>query len=303
MRRQWQSIDGVLLVDKPQGPSSNGVLQQVRRIFNAEKAGHGGTLDPMATGLLIVCFGEAAKYSSGLLQSDKKYSGTIVLGVRTATGDAEGEVIERAEVKFDGAALELARQRLLGDIEQTPPAYSAIKVDGQPSYAYARAGVEIAHNARRVHISAFEIGRVNETTLRFTVRCSSGTYVRVLAEDLGRSLGTLAHLGSLRRESSGPFEVASALSPDDLGALSCAERLARLLAVDAPLYALPRMTLDASAVTALRHGKRVLVARELYGKSRLYSPDGQFAGVVETTVDGEVIPLRMMRASDSVAER
>lgn len=301
--RQWQAIDGVLLVDKPQGPSSNSVLQHVRRIYNAEKAGHGGTLDPMATGLLIVCFGEATKYASGLLESEKKYSGTIVLGIRTSTADAEGEVIERAPVQVSAENLARARNSLLGEIEQIPPAFSALKIEGKPAYKYAREGEPVAVQSRRVTIHTFELKPISESRVEFEVHCSSGTYVRTLAEDLGKALGTVAHLGSLRRLASGPFDVSNAHTPEALVAKSQEERLEALQSVDATLYNLPALCLEEARVSALLQGKSVGLTDQKVGKTRLYTPDGRFAGVVDVRPGNVVAPVRMMRALGSPGAR
>ena len=209
-RRQ---VDGVLLLDKPRGLSSNHALQKAKRLFNAAKAGHTGTLDPMATGLLPLTFGEATKFSQMLLDADKSYEATVTLGVVTDTGDAEGQVLERQSVTADAQDIAAALNAFRGEIEQIPPMYSALKRDGRPLYEYARAGIELERAPRRVVIHALEMldGGLDGSSFGFRVRCSKGTYVRTLAMDIGRALGCGAHLSALRRTAIGPFGL------DELG--------------------------------------------------------------------------------------
>jgi tRNA pseudouridine55 synthase len=288
-------VDGLLLVDKPVGPSSNAVLQRVKRLFRAAKAGHTGTLDPMASGLLVVCFGEATKFSSALLEGDKCYSGVIELGVTTTTGDAEGEVVERNPVpagNIDSVAL---ASRFSGEITQVPPSYSAIKVNGRPLYAYAREGTVVAAKPRQVRIHALELERDGIDRLRFSVRCGGGTYVRSLAEDIGRAIGCGAHLASLRREGAGCFEATSAVGLEALEGMPDDERLARLLSPDAALYKLPSLTLDEAAVVALLQGRHPDVpAGAAVGKSRIYDQSGRFLGVAEALAGERLVPVRLM---------
>jgi tRNA pseudouridine55 synthase len=201
-------IDGALLLDKPLGLSSNAALQQARRLFGAAKAGHAGTLDPLASGLLVVLFGEATKFAGPLLDADKEYLATLKLGERTATGDAEGEVLERRPATLEGLPAVLERFR--GEIDQVPPMYSALKHQGTPLYRLARRGEEVERNARRVRISRLEATEAAGDRLVLRVVCSKGTYIRVLAEDIGEALGCGAHLSALRRTASGRFNVAQA---------------------------------------------------------------------------------------------
>lgn len=301
-KRRWRPVDGVLLVDKARGGSSNGELQQARRLFSAAKAGHGGTLDPMATGLLVVCFGEATKFLSWLLESDKRYTGEIRLGVRTDTGDAEGRVIGEGglpAVAPDCAALAGA---FLGKIRQRPPVYSALKLDGKPLYEYARAGIAVEPKDREVTIHALDLTFLPPDRLRFDVRCSSGTYVRSLAEDLAARLGTVGHLTELRREASGPFEVGMARTVEALAALSEAERTACLLPPDVLPYRLARAELDDRCARALCQGRiSPGNAPEGIGRYRLYTRTGRFLGVGEFGPDGCWRALRLMATGQAAA--
>lgn len=296
-------VDGLLLVDKPVGPTSNAVLQRVKRLFGAAKAGHTGTLDPMASGLLVVCFGEATKFSAALLEGEKTYTGIIQLGASTTTGDAEGEVIERRTVvpgSVDPAAL--ARQ-FSGEITQVPPSYSAIKVDGRPLYAYAREGIEMTARPRQVTIHALHLESETGDRLRFSVRCSGGTYIRSLAEDIGREIGCGGHLAELRRVASGRLDVAGAADFEALEAMTDAGRLALLLPPDTPLQGLPSLILDDAAVAALLQGRHPEAPDEaVIGKSRIYDRPGRFLGVAEVTPDRAVVAVRLMATGRSTAE-
>src|SRR4051812_47701901 len=202
-----RDVDGVLLLDKPSGISSNAALQSARRLFAARRAGHTGTLDPMATGLLVLCFGEATKFSGALLDADKAYAARVRLGARTSTGDAEGEVIERREVRAGPAQIEAALARFRGGIEQVPPMHSAIKHLGRPLYAYARKGETVERSARRVVIRELVLEGMSGEEIDLRVACSKGTYIRTLAEDIGEALGCGGHLSALRRTAVGPFPL------------------------------------------------------------------------------------------------
>ena len=218
-------MDGVLLLDKPSGVSSNAALQRARRLFAAEKAGHTGTLDPLASGLLPVCFGEATKFAQSLLDADKRYRATVRFGVATTTGDAEGEVVDRGPVDFDRAALEAALAGFVGRIRQVPPRHSALKHQGKPMYAYARAGIDVPREPREVEIRALSLVDWGPPDAIVDVACSKGTYVRTLAEDLGTALGTRAHLAALVRTGTGGFDLADAIAIDAIEALSPEDRL------------------------------------------------------------------------------
>jgi tRNA pseudouridine55 synthase len=207
-----RTVDGVLLLDKPQGQTSNGALQTARRLYNAAKAGHTGTLDPMATGLLPLTFGEATKFSQMLLDADKAYEATVRLGIETDTGDAEGRPIASAPVSVTPDEVARALSLFTGEIEQVPPMYSALKCAGKPLYEYARAGIEIERAPRKVRIHALEFVALEGDAFRIRVDCSKGTYIRTLAIDLGRALGCGAHLSALRRTRIGPFAVDAAVT-------------------------------------------------------------------------------------------
>jgi len=280
-RSTWQRVDGVLLLDKPVGVSSNAALQRARRLFNAAKAGHTGTLDPLASGLLPVCFGDATKFSQALLDSRKGYSAIVRFGVGTDTLDAEGVVTERGRADFDRDTVKAMLTRFVGAIEQVPPRYSALKHEGRPYYAYARADIEIERTARPVTIDALTLVDWRAPDATIDVRCSKGTYVRVLAEAFGQALGTCAHLAGLRRTSSGGFFVEDAVTLEGLEALDMTARVARLLPVDAPLADLAAITLDATDATALSQGRRPC-SSATPGRYRAYGPSG-FLGLVEAT--------------------
>src|SRR5438105_7204661 len=248
-------IDGALLLDKPVGVSSNAALQQARRLYGAAKAGHAGTLDPLASGLLVVLFGEATKFAGPMLEADKEYVATLKLGATTATGDAEGAVLRTFAVDVAESQIEAALARFRGAIEQLPPMHSALKREGVPLYKLARRGETVARSTRRVEIYALEMLRFAPPLVEVRVRCSKGTYIRTLGEDIGAALGTGAHLAALRRTASGRFSVEEAQAPDALAAMAHGERNQRLLALPRLLEGLPRAELDAAAETRLRNGQ------------------------------------------------
>ena len=289
-RKRWQIVDGVLLLDKPGGLSSNDALQKARRLFSAAKAGHTGTLDPMATGLLPLCFGEATKFSNRLLEADKTYLATLRLGQTTTTGDAEGEILAEHPVMADAAAIHAACAGFLGEIEQVPPMYSALKHQGRALYEYARQGVEIEREARRVTIHALEVIRVSVPEVDIQVRCSKGTYIRTLAEDIGAALGCGAHLTALRRTAIGPLSLEGAYTLAAIDAVEEATRPALLAAPDSLLAHLPAVMLDAVQASSFLHGQAVRkVAPE--GECRVYGP--AFLGLGQA--DGaQVQPVRLI---------
>ncbi len=294
-RRQ---VDGILLLDKPEGLSSNAALQRVRRAFNARKAGHTGSLDPLASGLLPVCLGQATKASGLLLDADKTYDVTLTLGERTATGDREGEIVERAAVPaLDPAAIRRVAEGFLGNQTQVPPMYSALKHEGERLYRLARKGVEVERAPRHIVIHRLELLGMDGMQLRFEVRCSKGTYIRTLAEDLARALGTVGHVVRLRRLALGPFvsprmhglaEVEEAAgSPQALDGM--------LLAPDAALAALPDVRLGVAEQACFLQGQAVSVAGPPGAKVRVYDSDGRFLGVGQVTPEGRrLAPDRIM---------
>jgi len=273
-------IDGVLLLDKPVGPSSSAALQAVKRLLDAQKAGHAGTLDPMASGLLPLLFGEATKFASFGLDASKEYVADVRLGVATATGDAEGEVTQRSPVDVDDQALARALAGLRGEIEQVPPMYSALKHAGRPLYALAREGRAVARRPRRVTVHELELVSRGEAALRLRVLCSKGTYIRQLAVDLGLALGTVAHLQALRRIAVGRLRLDQAVSLDDLQALGDEGRLAWLLPPDRLIEHLPRIDLDEGSAARFLSGQAVRLAAAGEGPGRVYS-GGRLLGVGE----------------------
>ena len=301
-RQPRRKLDGVLLFDKHAGLSSNACLGLIKRLYAAQKAGHTGTLDPFATGLLVVALGEATKFTQGLLDADKTYLASMRLGIVTNTGDTEGEVIERAPVTCSHAEVAVALGLFRGEIQQIPPMYSALKRDGKPLYAYARAGIELPREARKVTIHALDLLEFAGDTAMFRVRCSKGTYVRTLAEDIGRALGCGAHLAALRREAIGDLSIGAARDAGALEALTTSARDACLLPVDALAAGLPRVDFDGSQSARLKLGQRIALAPALVKEvdaARAYDPAGRFLGLVKV-VDGVAHPLRLVVNSDAV---
>jgi tRNA pseudouridine55 synthase len=295
-RVAWRRVDGVLLLDKPAGLSSNAALQRVRRAYRAERAGHTGTLDPLATGLLPVLFGDATKFGAEVLEADKRYRATVALGARTSTGDAEGEVIERRPVAVDPARLAAVLARFVGRIAQIPPMHSALKHAGRPLYAYARAGEVVERAARTVTIHALSVEAFAGDRLEIDVRCSKGTYIRTLAEDIGAALGCGAHLAALARTETGPFRLRDAHALAAVEAASDADRQRFLLPADVLLAGLPRIALDSAAAARFGHGQAVgAPPGTAPGRLCAYDPAGRLLGVGECEADGRVRPLRLVR--------
>lgn len=287
-------VDGVLLLDKPQGVSSNGALQTARRLLNAAKAGHTGTLDPMASGLLPLTFGEATKFSQMLLDADKTYEAVVQLGVETDSGDAEGKVLASSAVAVERSALETVLERFRGQIEQVPPMYSALKRDGKALYEYAREGIELEREARRVTIHALEL--LEFAGERFTIRvhCSKGTYIRSLAMDIGAALGCGAHLAALRRTVIGAFDLSAAVTLEALEATGEGARDTLLAPVDALVAGFPVLRLDAEAARGLLQGRTLALDGGQPGaKVRAYGPDG-FLGLAQWQDDGRLAARRLI---------
>jgi tRNA pseudouridine55 synthase len=290
-----RKVDGVLLLDKPVGLTSNSALQKAKRLYNAAKAGHTGTLDPFATGLLPLCLGEATKFSQFLLEADKTYLAEVRLGVRTSSGDPEGEVIATRPVQVTRAALEAALERFKGEIEQTPPMHSALKHQGRPLYEYARKGIEIERKARRVVVHELVLESLEADICRLRVHCGKGFYVRALADDLGEVLGCGAHLTGLRRTGVGPFRIEQAVTPEQLTELDEAGRDACLQPADIQVRHLEAMTLDAESAWQITHGQPLWMPRLKVGDGyRLYAPDGAFLGVAEVNQEGKLAPKRLV---------
>ncbi len=273
-------IDGVLLLDKPKGLSSNAALQRAKRLYRAEKAGHTGTLDPLATGLLPICFGEATKFAHLLLDADKTYVATLRLGVTTTTGDAEGEVRATRPVVSSLDDVQAVLPRFVGRIAQVPPRHSALKRDGRKYYEYAREGLEIVRTAREVEVRDIELTSWRAPEVELRVHCGKGTYIRALAEDIGEALGCGAHLAALSRTGAGEFALADAITLDALAELSDAERDAALLPVDALVARLDRLDFDDAEATRLVQGRPVARAGVPDGMVRVYAA-GAFGGVAD----------------------
>jgi tRNA pseudouridine55 synthase len=294
-RRAPPGIDGVLLLDKPTGITSNAALQRVRALYGRPKAGHTGTLDPLATGLLPICLGEATKFTSALLEADKGYEATLRLGYRSSTGDAEGQIESVAKPDFTDLQLDEAVKALTGRLDQTPPMHSAIKVRGQPLYRHARQGVNVERQPRSVEIRQLTVIDRSTDTLKLAVTCSKGTYIRVLGEDLGAILGCGAYLTALRRTAIGRFQIADSASLPALEAMDQAERTALLLPVDALLYILPKLELSAEAAARMLRGVAAAgLVEAAPGRVRLYAPEGRFLGVGEIDAHGKVAPRRLV---------
>ena len=301
VKRKRRSISGILILDKPAGVSSNGALQKVRWLLNSDKGGHTGSLDPLATGVLPLCFGEATKFSRYLLDADKAYEAEVRLGQTTNTGDAEGEVLETRPVNISLEQAEAVLPQFRGDIMQVPPMYSALKQDGQPLYKLARAGEVVERKERSIHIAALELLSLEGDLLRLRVSCSKGTYIRTLAEDIGRELGCGAHVAGLRRIAAGPFDLSRAVTLDELIALhdeQGSEALDRyLLPCDAGVLDWPQVTLTEHTTYYWQNGQPVRApGAPVSGMVRVYSHQQEFIGVAEIDEDGLVAPRRLIRS-------
>jgi len=290
MRVERRRVDGVLLLDKPSGITSNAALQRVKRAYRAEKAGHTGTLDPLASGLLPICFGEATKFAQFLLDAPKRYRATIRFGVTTATQDAEGAVQATAPVAFEREALVAALRAFVGRIEQAPPAYSALKHEGRPLYSYARAGIEVAKSPRVVDILGLDLVEWSEPDAVVDVACSKGTYVRTLAADLG----------TLRRTATGGFDVADAVALAPIEAASSDARDELLRPSSALLAALPALELDEETSQGFRHGRPVLAQAVGGGVCAVFA-GGKLLGVARVE-GGFAHPRRLVRTPPDHAD-
>lgn len=300
-RSRGRAVNGIVLLDKPGGITSNRALQRVKRLYDASKAGHTGSLDPLASGMLPLCLGQATKVSGWLLDADKSYEFEVAFGSRTATADADGEVVETCDrTTVSEAELMQAVAGLRGPIRQVPPMYSALKQGGRRLYELARAGEEVHREAREVTIHELELLTYDPQRPRFRVRCSKGTYVRTLAEDLAAAAGTLAHVTMLRRITAGPFDPADMVSLEQLEALEgdYAALDSLLLPLDAALQAMPAVHLGAAEAFYMRNGQAVnagAVAGD--GPVRVYGPDNVLLAVGDVLDDGRVAPRRQFRLS------
>jgi tRNA pseudouridine55 synthase len=297
-----RDVSGVLLLDKPVGWSSNSAVGCVKRLFAAAKAGHTGTLDPFATGLLPITLGEASKFSRFLLDAAKSYTAELKLGIVTTTGDPEGDVVATSQVSVSQVQIELVLGRFTGEQDQVPPMYSALKRDGVPLYRLARQGIEVERAPRRVTINELVLRTWDgEDRLVIDVTCSKGTYIRVLAEDIGRALGCGAHLTALRRSRVGGFDVGRAWLPEALQSLDQAQCDALLLPPEMLASDLPALTVDEASMHGLGNGRRLpWVHSQNLGEHRVYSPAGVFMGICTLVADaGEtwLVPVRLMSVS------
>lgn len=287
-----RDIDGVLLLDKPPGITSNAALQKAKWLLRANRAGHTGTLDPLASGLLPLCFGEATRFAQRLLDAPKAYLATIRFGATTTTGDAEGSIVATAPVAFSRADLDVVLARFTGEQMQVPPMHSALKVDGQPLYRLARAGAEVAREPRRIVVHALACTGWRPPEATVTVACSKGTYVRVLAEDIGRALGCGAHLAALRRTATGGFRLDDAVSLEVLEAMDEAARVACLRPPAVLLEGMPRVNVDAGQARRFLHGQPVPAAGHRDGEHAVFSGE-RLLGLAAITA-GVAQPTRVL---------
>lgn len=299
-RKRGRDIHGVFLLDKPQGMSSNDILQKVKRIYQANKAGHTGALDPLATGMLPICLGEATKFSQFLLDADKRYLVTAKLGERTDTSDAEGEVIQTREVKVETHDILTALSRFRGDLMQVPTMFSALKHQGKPLYEYARQGITVEREARPITVFELNFIEYNAPFLTLEVHCSKGTYIRTLVDDLGEYLGCGAHVTMLRRTAVSDYPAEKMLNWEQLQQLAENQTLEALdnllLATDSAVSTLPRLDLTATQTQAVKFGQRVKFdnLQQLYGQVRLFSDQNSFLGVADIGQDNVIRPSRMV---------
>ena len=299
-RKKGRDIHGVFLLDKPQGMSSNDILQKVKRIFQANKAGHTGALDPLATGMLPICLGEATKFSQFLLDSDKRYQVTAKLGERTDTSDAEGQVVETKAVNVTESDIQQALAQFRGDILQVPTMFSALKHQGKPLYEYARAGITVEREARPITIFELKFIAYEAPFLTLEVHCSKGTYIRTLVDDLGEVLGCGAHVTVLRRLAVADYPIAAMMSYADLQNMAENQPLEALdkllLPMDTAVSNLPKINLNEQQTKAVGFGQRVKFenVEQIYGLVRLFSNTAQFLGVAEITADDVIRPNRMI---------
>ena len=303
-RRNARAVNGILLLDKPLEVSSNGILQRVRWLFQAQKAGHTGALDPMASGLLPICFGEATKFSQFLLDTDKTYLVTAVFGVRTTTSDAEGDVISERPVGFSESDLLQAMAAFRGDILQVPTMFSALKYQGQPLYRYARQGIEVPREARPITIFRFDLLKFDGVQADFIVHCSKGTYIRTLIDDLGEALGSGAYVGALHRTQVGPFHAAQMVPPAQLDSLAehchqsgnftAMDQL--LLPMDAGIVQMPKLMLTSAEQSRLQHGQDCNTSVANIAAIKLHGPYDQFFGIGQVN-DGVLSSRRLLNTS------
>lgn len=301
-RKSGRNVHGIVLLDKRIGISSNKALQEVRRLFNANKAGHTGSLDPLATGLLPLCFGEATKVSAMMLDDNKRYQAVVKLGIMTDTGDSEGKIIERKLVpELSIETINNCLESFVGEIEQVPPMYSALKHNGRKLYELAREGKVIERKARKITIFELKLLEFTSDTLMLDVFCSKGTYIRSLAEDIGYKLGCGGTITGLRRTQSGQFKLKNALTIEQCQAMSLQQLTSSLLAVDKPLQEIPKIELSSQQADLIKHGQQIdFQADTIKGKVRMYS-EQVFLGLGEMLINGKLVPKKIFNLSNEVA--
>lgn len=292
-RKSGVDVSGIILLDKRLGISSNQALQEVRRLFNANKAGHTGSLDPLATGLLPLCFGEATKVSALMLDDDKRYQVTVKLGVMTDTGDSEGQIVAEMPVPdFSESQLLDCLQHFTGEIDQVPPMYSALKHQGKKLYELAREGKTVDRPARRITIYAIQLLSFDSQQISLDVRCSKGTYIRSLAEDIGHYLGSCGTVTALRRTASGQFNLADAFTIEQLREMDLATLYASRLPVDLPLSHIPAVSVNDDQVTSIKQGQQIMLNSTEFGTVRIYSQQC-FLGLGEMLINGKLAPKKL----------
>jgi tRNA pseudouridine55 synthase len=300
-RKSGRNVHGILLLDKRLGVSSNKALQEVRRLFNANKAGHTGSLDPLATGLLPLCFGEATKVSALMLDDDKRYQTLVQLGVMTDTGDAEGRVLETRSVpELTVDAIKACLKKFTGEIDQVPPMYSALKHNGKKLYELARAGETVDRKARRITIYDLQLLDFSKDQLRLDVRCSKGTYIRSLAEDIGHELGCGGTVKELRRLEAGRFSIENAKTLEQLAEMDEQELQQCLIDVDKPLEFMPAVQLSESEAIRIKQGQALKIEEVLPGMVRMYHAK-VFLGLGEMLLDGKLAPKKLFNLNDEPA--
>lgn len=295
-KRIKRNINGVLLLDKPLGFSSNQALQKVKWLFQAAKAGHTGTLDPLATGLLPICLGEATKFAQYVTDADKTYIATIKLGATTTTGDAEGQMLSTFPVNVTHSQFSAACQQFIGEISQIPPMYSALKHEGRALYTYAREGVDIARQSRLISIKSITVDSFLVDVAQISVTCSKGTYIRTLAEDIGAALSCGAHLIGLRRTETAGYLISNAMTIAQIENISLDARAVLLLPVDSAIESLPKVVLNADSAYFMMQGQAVWQAGKVAeSELRLYDEQNNFLGLGFLQDDGKIAPKRLIQ--------
>lgn len=297
-RKSGRDVHGIILLDKRLGVSSNQALQEVRRLLNANKAGHTGSLDPLATGVLPLCFGEATKVSALMLDDDKRYTVTIRLGIMTDTGDSEGKIIADMPVpQFSEAELRACLQSFVGEIEQVPPMYSALKHQGKKLYELAREGKTVERQARRISIYQLELLDFDHESISLDVSCSKGTYIRSLAEDIGQAMNCYGTVTALRRTAAGMFGIAQTHTWQQLQTMDEAEILGKLIPVDTPLTNIPAIALSPTQALRIQQGQQISFDNRFGGSVRLYC-EQTFLGLGEILLDGKLAPRKLFNLNN-----